>query len=59
MIIKRVFDIIDSVGDGVISFDDFARGLFPLASSQAFVNNSGVRGYVLIVSGIHPKGKRH
>jgi len=35
MIIKRVFDIMDTDGDGVISFEDFARGLFPLASSQA------------------------
>ena len=35
MVIKRIFDIIDGDGDGQISFDDFARGLFPLVSTKA------------------------
>ena len=34
MIVKRVFDIMDRDGDGLISFEDFARGIFPLASAQ-------------------------
>lgn len=35
MVIKRIFDIIDGDGDGQISFEDFARGLFPMVSKKA------------------------
>ena len=35
MLIKRVFDILDRDGDGLIGFEDFVRGLFPLASKNA------------------------
>ena len=35
VIIKRIFDMLDTDGDGSISLDDFSRGLFPLASVRA------------------------
>ena len=39
VIIKRIFDMLDTDGDSCISFEDFSHGLFPLASVRATLND--------------------